>query len=244
MNVRKGSMLYEGKAKRIFEIQGEKELLLQEFKDSLTAFNGEKKGSFADKGVLNRDMTSLIFQFLKKRGVANHWVQDFEKNEMVTEKLKIIPLEVVVRNRVAGSLAKKFKWEEGKELPFTIIELYFKSDELGDPFINDEHVEVLGLCTKTELAKLKELSRQINGHLKTLFMEAGLELVDFKLEFGKDSKGEIKLGDEITPDSCRLWDRKTGEKMDKDRFRRDLGNVQQTYEEVCRRLTAAWRNAQ
>lgn len=244
MNVRKGSMLYEGKAKRIFEIQGEKELLLQEFKDSLTALNGQKKGSFTDKGVLNRDMTSLIFQFLRKQGIANHWVQDVEKNEMVTEKLQIIPLEVVVRNRAAGSLAKRFKWDEGKELPFTLIELYFKSDDLGDPFINDEHVEALGLCTRAELSKLKELAKTINGHLKTFFLEAGLELVDFKLEFGKNSKGEIKLGDEITPDSCRLWDRKTGEKMDKDRFRRDLGNIQQTYEEVCRRLTQAWRNVQ
>ncbi|HEX4924585.1 MAG TPA: phosphoribosylaminoimidazolesuccinocarboxamide synthase [Bdellovibrionales bacterium] len=242
MNIRKGAMIYEGKAKKLYELQGEPNFLLQEFKDSLTAFNGEKKGSFADKGVLNRDMTSLIFQYLGTRGVPNHWVQDVEKREMVTEKLTIIPLEVVVRNRAAGSLAKKFKWDEGKELPFTLIELYYKSDEMGDPFINDEHVRILGLCTAEELARVKEMALKINGYLKSFFGEAGLDLVDFKLEFGRDSKGQIKLGDEITPDSCRLWDRKTGEKMDKDRFRRDLGNVQQTYEEVCRRLTAAWRN--
>ncbi|MEQ1878643.1 MAG: phosphoribosylaminoimidazolesuccinocarboxamide synthase [Bdellovibrionia bacterium] len=243
MNIRKGPMLYEGKAKRIFAIEGEKNLVLQEFKDSLTAFNGEKKGSFADKGVLNRDITSLILQFLVKRGVRNHWVQDVAKNEMVTEKLAIIPLEVVVRNKAAGSLAKKFKWEEGRELPFSIIELYLKSDELGDPFINDEHVEAMGLCSKAELAALKESAKAINTHLKAFFVEAGLDLIDFKLEFGKNAKGEIMLADEVTPDTCRLWDRKTGEKMDKDRFRRDLGKVQETYEEVCRRLTLAWRNS-
>jgi phosphoribosylaminoimidazole-succinocarboxamide synthase len=242
MIIQKGSMLYEGKAKKIFEVRGEPNYLLQEFKDSLTAFNGEKKGSFADKGVLNRNMTSLIFQFLKARGIANHWVKDLEERDMLIERLQIIPLEVVIRNRVAGSMAKRFKWDEGRELPFAVVELYYKNDDMGDPFINDEHVRAMGLCSETELSQVKQLALKVNEHLKAFFSEAGLDLVDFKLEFGRDHNGQIKLGDEITPDSCRLWDRKTGEKMDKDRFRRDLGRVQETYEEVCRRLSQAWRN--
>jgi phosphoribosylaminoimidazole-succinocarboxamide synthase len=240
--ISKGKLLYEGKAKRIFEIQGRPDVILQEFKDSLTAFNGEKKGSFSDKGALNRDMTSLIFQFLGSKGVEHHWVENQGTREMITQRLEIIPLEVVVRNKAAGSLAKKFKWEEGRELPFTLVEFYYKSDELGDPFINDEHALIMNLAGREEIFRIKETALGINKHLKNFFLEAGLDLIDFKLEFGRDSKGKVRLADEITPDSCRLWDLKTGEKMDKDRFRRDLGRVEETYIEVCERLKTAWRN--
>jgi phosphoribosylaminoimidazole-succinocarboxamide synthase len=244
MSLQKGSLLYEGKAKKIFEVQGRTDVVLQEFKDSLTAFNGEKKGSFADKGVLNRDMTALIFQFLGKRGIAHHWVENVGSREMVTEKLRIIPLEVVLRNKAAGSLAKKFHWEEGLALSQPLVELYFKNDKLGDPFINDQHVSLLNLCTEDELSALKDIALKINDHLKEFFAKAGLDLIDFKIEFGRDKNGKLKLADEITPDSCRLWDLKTGEKMDKDRFRRDLGRVEETYQEVCARLKNAWRNLQ
>lgn len=234
--MKRGQFLYDGKAKTIYEVEGDSEKVWQEFKNSLTAFNGVKRGDFSNKGELNRQITSKVFSYLSKHKISNHWVADIDKNVMVTEKLKIFPIEVVVRNKAAGSLAKKFGWSEGLALENPLVEFYFKNDELGDPFISDDQAILLKAATLSELGVLKKMGLQINEKLKVLFSELGLDLIDFKLEFGKNSRQEILLGDEITPDTCRLWDKNTGEKMDKDRFRRDLGNIQGAYEAVYERL--------
>ncbi len=226
----KTEMFYEGKAKRLFGVKEDASLIYQEFKDSLTALNGIKKSEMSGKGILNRDISSLVFRYLKKHGQSSHWVADIGVNAMVTKKVKIIPLEVVVRNVVAGSLAKKLNQEEGRDLEKAIVDLHFKDDSLSDPFINDDQaVHVLKVATEVEVKKIKSMALEINEKLKTLFLGIGLKLVDFKLEFGKFENGEIVLADEISPDTCRLWDVKTGEKRDKDRFRRDLGDVLENY---------------
>lgn len=233
----KSEMLYEGKAKKIFKIQGHPQCYWVEFKDSLTAFNAEKKGSFLGKGQINRDIASLIFQWLGRRGVAHHWLQDEGDYEMVVKKVTIIPLEVVVRNWLAGSTAKKFQIPEGEKLEKPLVEFYYKRDELGDPFINDEQALMLKAAKdQATLDQLKNVSLAVNSYLMELFAKAGIQLVDFKLEFGVDDDGQILLADEITPDSCRLWDVKTKEKLDKDRFRRDLGQIKESYQEVLQRL--------
>lgn len=231
-------MIYEGKAKKIFRLPNEPDNVLMEFKDSLTAFNALKKGSFESKGPVNRDIASLIFAHLKKRGIDSHWVRDEGDRSMVARKVEIIPLEVVVRNVLAGSTAKKMGIEEGKVLPRPLVEFYYKNDALQDPFVSDDQVEIFDIATAADIKELKQKALQVNEAIKELFGSAGLRLVDFKIEFGKDSKGRILLADEITPDCCRLWDAKTGEKMDKDRFRRDLGDVKESYEEVLKRLRA------
>lgn len=238
----KGPLLYEGKGKKVFAVNGEAEKLWLEFKDSLTAFNAQKLGSFADKGAVNRDITSLVFRFLRRQEISSHWVEDIGKTEMITRKLTMIPLEVVVRNRLAGSTAKKFAIQEGTPLRETLVEYYYKKDELADPFISDDQAVMLNAATHAELAQIKRLALKVNEGLKQMFSAVGIELIDFKLEFGKTAKGEILLGDEITPDSCRLWDEKTQEKMDKDRFRRDLGGVQEGYNQVLNRLMTKWGN--
>ena len=233
----KGDLLYEGKAKKIFTIQGDDENLWQEFKDSFTAFNGEKKATMAGKGVINRSIASMLFRHLKDRGVDSHWVSDEADDVMVTQKLKMIDLEVVVRNRLAGSTAKKFQMEEGTALESPLVEFYYKKDELGDPFISDEQALMLKtVSNKEDLEILKAKALQVNESLEALFAKVGIDLIDFKLEFGYDKQGAILLGDEISPDSCRLWDQVSGEKMDKDRFRRDLGQVLEKYQEVLNRL--------
>lgn len=232
-------LLYEGKAKKIFRLQSEPDCVLMEFKDSLTAFNALKKGSFDQKGPINRDIASLIFAHLKSRGIDSHWVRDEGERGMVARKVEIIPLEVVIRNTLAGSTAKKFGIEEGRVLPKPLVEFYFKNDELQDPFISDDQIEILEIAKAADLKVLKEKALRVNEALKELFGQTGIRLVDFKIEFGKDSKGEILLADEITPDCCRLWDEKTGEKLDKDRFRRDLGNIKESYEDVLKRLRQA-----
>ncbi|MBX3035134.1 MAG: phosphoribosylaminoimidazolesuccinocarboxamide synthase [Bdellovibrionaceae bacterium] len=229
-------LLYEGKAKKIFRLAGEPDHVLMEFKDSLTAFNALKKGSFDSKGPVNRDIASLIFAFLRGRGVDSHWVRDEGERGMVARKVEIIPLEVVVRNVLAGSTAKKLGLEEGRVLPRPLVEFYFKNDELQDPFVSDDQIEILGIASAADLAELKKQALRVNEGLKDLFHRAGLRLVDFKIEFGRDKAGKILLADEITPDCCRLWDEKTNEKMDKDRFRRDLGQVKESYEQVLQRL--------
>jgi phosphoribosylaminoimidazole-succinocarboxamide synthase len=228
--------IYEGKAKRIYAIPEEKNHWLIEYKDSLTAFNALKKGSFEDKGAINRDITSLLFRYLKKNQVPNHWVRDIEKNYSVVEKVEIIPLEVVVRNTLAGSTAKKLGIEEGKVLKKPLVEFYYKKDELADPFVSDEQILMMEVASEGDLKELKEKALQVNSLLRKVFAKMNLTLVDFKIEFGKTSAGQILLADEITPDCCRLWDMTTHEKMDKDRFRRDLGNVRESYVEVLNRL--------
>lgn len=235
-----GKMIYEGKAKKIYEIKGNANWLLHDFKNSLTAFNGQKKGDFSDKGKLNRDMTAMVFRYLTGKGILHHFIDVSGETAIVSKRLQMIPLEVVVRNRFAGSLAKKFGVEEGKLLKAPLVELYWKDDQLGDPFISDEQALMMEAATVAELAELKATALQINNSLIEFFDRAGLSLVDFKLEFGRDATDKIILADEITPDTCRLWDQASGERMDKDRFRRDLGHVQETYQTVCQRLIKAW----
>lgn len=226
--------LYEGKAKILYATDNP-DLLIQYFKDEATAFDGKKKGIIQEKGVLNNKISSRLFQYLEDKGIPTHFMERPSDREMVIKKLEIIPIEVVVRNIAAGSLAKRMGVEEGLPLKKTVLEFYYKSDPLGDPMINDFHIEAFGLAQKFEVDILKEMAIEINGYISTFFDERGITLVDFKLEFGRH-KGQILLGDEITPDGCRLWDKKTKEKMDKDRFRRDLGKIEEAYQEVCSKV--------
>lgn len=243
LETQRGKMIYEGKAKRLFEMDGRPEWILQEFKDSLTAFNAQKKGQFENKGRLNRDITSMVFRFLKARGIPSHRVADVGTNEMITEKLEMLKVEVVVRNVLAGSTAKKFGIEEGTPLERPLTEFYYKDDALADPFISDEQALMLKIVpSQADLDELKRLALKVNDGLIEFFGAVGLRLIDFKIEFGRNSRGEIVLADEITPDSCRLWDKSTGERMDKDRFRRDLGNVKESYEQVFERLRDQWES--
>lgn len=238
MNFEKGELLYEGKAKKIFSVQGRDDLIWQEFKDSFTAFNGEKKAEMQGKGKINRAIASLIFQKLKDSQVKSHWTTDAGDIHMVTEKLEMIDLEVVVRNILAGSTAKKFAITEGSSLEKPLVEFYYKKDELGDPFISDDQALMLKTVrSDADIQTLKNIALQVNGVIQPMFAEAGIKLVDFKLEFGYRADGTILLADEISPDSCRLWDSQTNEKMDKDRFRRDLGQVLENYQKVLDRLT-------
>jgi phosphoribosylaminoimidazole-succinocarboxamide synthase len=221
-------------------VPGHDDLLWLDFKDSLTAFNALKKGSFANKGALNREVASLIFRYLQKNGVKSHWIADQSENVMVCRRLKMIPLEVVVRNAVAGSFAKKFGLDEGAPIDPPICEFYYKSDALQDPFISDDQALYLKAATTQEMAQLKELAQQVNRALILFFKKMNIRLIDFKLEFGRASDGTVLLGDEITPDSCRLWDLTTQERLDKDRFRRDLGKIEESYQEVLNRIQKVW----
>lgn len=241
MEWQKGELIYEGKAKRVYSVQGSPDYCWLEYKDSLTAFNAQKKGSFEGKGLINSEIATLIFRFLKRRGIPSHWVAKVSPVEMVCERVKIIPLEVVIRNRIAGSTAKKLGWEEGREIPSPLVEFYLKDDALGDPFLSDDQALLVGAVQDRQtLDSLRQQALKINGALREMFSTIGLDLVDFKLEFGMNSKGNLLLADEISPDSCRLWDQQTGEKMDKDRFRRDLGRVEESYREVLQRLKTRW----
>lgn len=225
-----GEKLYEGKAKVLYATDDPK-LVVQYFKDDATAFNAQKRGTIVEKGIMNNAISSKIFQELEKIGVPTHFVQKLSDREMLVRKLEIVPVEVVVRNVIAGSLAKRMGRAEGESLPHPIIELYYKDDALGDPMINNAHVEAFGLATPQEMDEICLLALKVNEFLRHFFDQRGILLVDFKLEFGR-CDGRIVLGDEITPDGCRLWDKKTGEKLDKDRFRRDLGNVEEAYHRV------------
>ncbi len=238
--LQKGSLIYEGKAKKIFSVSDHSDLLWVEFKNSLTAFNAAKKGSFEGKGSLNRNITSLIFRYLQKNKVETHWVSDVGEHEMVSRKLDMILLEVVVRNVLAGSTAKKFQIEEGTPLDRPLVEFFYKNDVLGDPFVSDEQALMLKASSnQQELNELKRMALTINEVLIPFFAQVGIRLIDFKLEMGR-SQGKIVLGDEITPDSCRLWQEGTNEKLDKDRFRRDLGRVKESYEQVYSLLQSRW----
>lgn len=231
-------LLYEGKAKKVYKTKTEDHYYL-EFKDSLTAFNALKKGTFENKGQVNRDIAARLFEYLKGRGIASHYVSSEGSNGMVVKKVEIIPFEVVVRNILAGSTAKKLGMAEGLALSEPLVEFYLKNDELADPFVSEEQIRILYKISTAQTQEIKNYALKINDHLKELFMSIGIKLIDFKVEFGKDSKNQILLADEITPDCCRLWDVKTNEKLDKDRFRRDLGSVKESYEDVKQRLMNA-----
>jgi len=235
--ITRGEALHEGKAKIIYAT-GTPGLLVQFFKDDASAFNGKKKGSIENKGVCNNAISSHLFTLLEKEGVRTHFVEKISDREMVIKKVEIIPVEVVVRNVVAGSLAKRMGAQTGHRLPFPVIEYYFKDDELGDPMINRHHIRAFGLATDEEMNHIDRESLKINGWLVPFFERIGITLVDYKLEFGRGPEG-ILLADEISPDGCRLWDVESGEIKDKDRFRRDLGKLTETYEEMRRRIVAA-----
>jgi phosphoribosylaminoimidazole-succinocarboxamide synthase len=237
--VKKGELLYEGKAKKVFAT-ADMDVLITEFKNSLTAFNAQKKGSFEGKGAINLAITTLIFKNLEKNGIRTHFIENISNTEMVVKRLEMIPLEVVVRNCAAGSFSQRFGIEEGRKFEKPLVEFYFKNDKLNDPLLTDDHILALNIATTKDINSLKEKALQVNAVLQTMFEKIGINLVDFKIEFGKTKQGEIILGDEISPDSCRLWDATTNEKMDKDRFRRDLGKVQESYEEVIERLQKHW----
>jgi phosphoribosylaminoimidazole-succinocarboxamide synthase len=233
--MQKKELVYEGKAKKVFRT-GNPDYYWVEYKDDATAFNGLKKGTIANKGELNNRISAYFFRLLAENGIDSHFVEEKSDREMVVKALQIIPVEVVVRNIAAGSLAKRLGLEEGTILPHTVVEYYYKSDELGDPLINDDHIRALSLATPEQMARIREIALKVNDVLRSHLAERELDLIDFKLEFGLH-KGELLLGDEISPDTCRFWDKNTREKLDKDRFRRDLGNVEEAYREVYRRLT-------
>jgi phosphoribosylaminoimidazole-succinocarboxamide synthase len=233
--MQKLEMLYEGKAKRIYRTDSAHQFWV-EYKDSATAFNGEKKGTIIGKGELNNKISGILFDLLRENGVQNHYIRQLSDNEQLVEEVSIVPIEVVIRNVAAGSLAKRLGWEEGTVLPETVVEFYYKNDELGDPLVNFSHISVLKLARPDQLDEMKNISLRVNEILKSYFLDRKVMLIDFKLEFGVDTKGKLILADEISPDTCRFWDADTGEKLDKDRFRRDLGNVEQAYQEILRRL--------
>ncbi len=229
------NMLYEGKAKQVFETENANEYIVH-YKDDATAFNGEKKGTIHDKGVLNNKISSFFFELLTKEGVPNHFIKRLNDRDQLVKKLKIVPLEVIVRNVVAGSLSKRLGIEEGTPCKQPILEFCYKDDELGDPFVNTSQILALDWATKEQVDLISQYALKVNDVLKAFLAEKKVILVDFKLEFGIHN-GEILLGDEISPDTCRFWDSETMEKLDKDRFRRDLGNVENAYHEMLFRLT-------
>lgn len=228
-------LIYEGKAKELFTTEKEG-VLRAKYKDDATALNGGRKEVFAGKGKRNNTITSLIFRYLKAHGIPSHFIEQISETEQWIRKVEIIPLEVVVRNVLAGSLAKRMGRPEGEKMDTPIVEFYFKNDALDDPFINDDHVVFLGACDRKEIDTLKALALNVNEKIQELFSEIGITLVDFKLEFGRDETGAIILADEISPDTCRLWDKETKEKLDKDVFRRNIGNLITVYDEVLNRL--------
>ncbi|MEN4046912.1 MULTISPECIES: phosphoribosylaminoimidazolesuccinocarboxamide synthase [Sulfurimonas] len=234
--MKKKELLYEGKAKKLYATEDEN-LVISEFKDDLTAFNGEKKSSEVGKGALNNKISTELFKLLEKNGIPTHFVKMLDDNHMLHKKVDVILIEVIVRNIATGSLTRNLGIEDGTVLPFTLVEFDYKNDELGDPKLNDQHALILGLVDfQDELDKLRRMARQVNDILKPYFAQKGLNLVDFKLEFGKDKEGNIILIDEISPDNCRFWDIQSGEKMDKDRFRQGLGGVTVAYEQVLNRI--------
>ncbi|MBS4175653.1 phosphoribosylaminoimidazolesuccinocarboxamide synthase [Bacillus sp. FJAT-49736] len=231
----KQALLYEGKAKRIYTTD-KPNVLWVEYKDSATAFNGEKKSEITGKGVLNNEISSLIFANLQEMGIESHFINIISENEQLVKQVSIIPLEVVTRNVIAGSLSKRLGIEEGTPLKKPIVEFYYKNDELGDPIITEDHIEILEIASLAEINLLREKALKINKVLSKLFLQLGVRLVDFKLEFGKDTNGVILLADEISPDTCRLWEVETNRKLDKDVFRRDLGDLTTVYTEILNRL--------
>jgi phosphoribosylaminoimidazole-succinocarboxamide synthase len=230
----KMKQIYEGKAKKLYETK-DPDALIQEFKDDATAFDATKRGTIMNKGIVNNKLSEKIFLLLEKKGVPTHFMKRLNDRDMLVKRVKIVPIEVTIRNIVAGGMAKLLGLEEGIVLKEPVLEYHYKEDKLHDPLINDYHIRALGVATDKELASIAKYSFKINDELRKFFDSKGLILVDFKLEFGR-FKGKIILADEISPDTCRLWDKATKEKLDKDRFRRDLGNVEEAYQEVLRRV--------
>lgn len=231
----KRELLYEGKAKRIYATDNN-EVVWVEFKDSATAFNGEKKSEIEGKGALNNQITSLLFAKLKEENIPSHFIEQISDREQLVKKVEIIPLEVVIRNTAAGSFSKRLGVEEGTPLKKPLVEFYYKDDSLGDPLLTEDHIEELEIASREEIAILKEKGLEVDRVLSVFFEELGIKLIDFKLEFGKTSDGAILLADEISPDNCRFWDAKTNEKMDKDVFRRDLGSLTDAYKKILAKL--------
>lgn len=231
----KKEMLYEGKAKRVYATE-DPEILLVDYKDDATAFNGLKKGTITGKGAINNRVTNYMMQLLEKEGVPTHFVKELSDRETLVKKVSIVPLEVIIRNISAGSFAKRYGVEEGIVFAEPTIEFSYKNDDLGDPLINSYHALALGIATKDEIKTIEDMAFKVNAVMKAYFKKLNVDLVDFKLEFGKLSDGTIVLADEISPDTCRFWDSETHEKLDKDRFRRDLGNVEDAYKEMMKRI--------
>lgn len=231
----RGELIYEGKAKKLY-LTDDPEILLQEFKDDATAFNAQKRGTIAGKGEVNNQISAHLFEYLEKKGIKTHFVKLISDREMLVKKVQIIPLEVTIRNIVAGGMAKMLGIEEGIILKKPVFEWHYKSDALGDPLINDDHILSMNMATEEELEFVKATSFKVNAHLMQYFKERKLDLVDFKLEFGRFQNGHVLLADEISPDTMRLWEEGTKKKLDKDRFRRDLGGVEEAYQEVLRRV--------
>ncbi|MBO7663968.1 MAG: phosphoribosylaminoimidazolesuccinocarboxamide synthase [Clostridia bacterium] len=231
----KGAQLYEGKAKKVYATE-DPELLIVSYKDDATAFNGLKHGTISGKGVINNRMSNALMRLLEQQGIPTHFVQELSERETLVRKVNIVPLEVIVRNLSAGSFSKRYGVEEGIPFKEPTVEFSYKNDALGDPLLNDSHALALGLATREELNQIRQYALEINRLLREFWLSCGVTLVDFKLEFGRPADGSIILADEISPDTCRLWDSATGEKLDKDRFRRDLGGVEDAYQEVMARL--------
>ncbi len=230
----KGTLLYEGKAKKLFATD-DPDRVVQYFKDDATAFNAQKRGTIVEKGVVNNKVSERLFRLLEKGGVPTHFLDRLSDREMLTKKVTIVPIEVVVRNRIAGSLAKRLGLKEGEAIEPPLVEFYYKNDALGDPLITEDHVRLMKLADDRVVADIRGWALRVNKLLLPFFAERGMILVDFKLEFGLH-KGQLVLADEISPDTCRFWDQKTGESMDKDRFRKDLGKIEEAYQEVLRRV--------
>lgn len=236
LQVNRGEQLYEGKAKKVYATDTD-DLVIIHYKDDATAFNGEKKGQIEDKGVMNNRIASGLFTLLEKEGIPTHFIRLINDRDMLCKKVRIVPLEVIVRNIAAGSMAKRLGIAEGTELKTVVFELSYKDDSLGDPLINDYHAVAIGASTFEEIEEIKNITFRINKILSAFFLERGIKLIDFKLEFGRTAgTNELVLADEISPDTCRFWDSKTNEKLDKDRFRRDLGNVKEAYIEIMQRI--------
>jgi phosphoribosylaminoimidazole-succinocarboxamide synthase len=233
--MKKGELVYEGKAKKVFCTDSDWFYIVS-YKDDATAFNGLKKGTIRGKGVVNNRVTNHLMKLLETKGIPTHFVEQISDTDTVVKRVKIVPLEVIVRNIAAGSLAKRLGLEEGTELSSTVLEYCYKNDELGDPLVNEYHIAAIGLATKRDLEIIADYALKINDILTDYLKAAHIRLIDFKLEFGKLVDGTIVLADEISPDTCRFWDTRTGEKLDKDRFRRDLGGVEDAYREILKRL--------
>jgi phosphoribosylaminoimidazole-succinocarboxamide synthase len=234
-NIEKKEQLYEGKAKKVYATN-DPDLVIVDYKDDATAFNGEKKGTISGKGVINNKMTNFMFKMLEKEGVPTHLVEEISDRETIVKKVSIVPLEVIIRNVAAGSFSKRMGVEEGKQLLCPILEFSYKNDDLGDPFINDYYALALGIATKEDIETISKYAFKVNEFMVKFFKGLNIDLIDFKIEFGKTSDGTIILADEISPDTCRFWDSTTHEKLDKDRFRRDMGGVEEAYQEIMKRL--------
>ena len=233
--MKKLEQLYEGKPKKVFATD-DPDIVIVDYKDDATAFNGLKKGTIAGKGVINNKMSNMMFRIMEQHGIPTHYVEELSDRETAVKKVKIVPLEVIIRNTAAGSFSKRYGVPEGKKLPVTVLEFSYKNDDLGDPLINDSQALAMELATPEEIQTIKNMALKVNEVMKEFFKTLNINLIDFKLEFGR-FKGQIILADEISPDTCRFWDMTTGEKLDKDRFRRDMGGVEDAYKEVFARLT-------